>query len=316
LFFNTVIKNTPEITECVLTFVQEGQVCPVQALLELRRRVCEKKGNVSDLFWTEDYTAPLGKVQLERNMRKLMKDAGIPEQYTPYSIKHAAITHLLAHDVQEWVVNRNARLSQFTNTATRHYFIGQANLIASKAIATAGSRVVEIDSLSSLDTSQQLTQEIATATPVGPTEEEEEEEKAGTEEEQEEETEAERKTVDTHQQMILPTMADALVSNDALEWSSRYFDIQNSDWDGIQTIPSVRLDEKDIDFSLFSLVCSMLSPTTSGSGTSARSPSGRRGCEQRGRGQLAQSVCSSHAGHRSHSPDPPPLSPNSGSLSQ
>jgi hypothetical protein len=66
--------------------------------------------------------------------------AGIAKDYTPYSIKHAAITFLIASGVSEKIVNRNARLSQHSHTAIKHYFIGEACKIASQTIAAAAPR--------------------------------------------------------------------------------------------------------------------------------------------------------------------------------
>jgi site-specific recombinase XerD len=300
LFFETVIKNAPEFSECVLSVVQELKLCPVQALKELWKRVSERRKDTTVLFWNGDYTAPLSKMQLEKNMRKLMQDAGIPDKYSPYSIKHAAITHLLSHDVPEWVVNRNARLSQFTNTATRHYFVGQANQIASRAIATAEKRVLEIVSPLDTVTSQQITSRSGI--------EEQEEEQMEDEDKEEEEEEGQQDTPQQLQEMPLST--------DSNEPLHQGFSIQESDWDGLQITPSITYDETGGDFSLFSSVCCFLSSFASGNGMEEHIPSGCRGSKRRGRGQLAESVCTSHAGLRSHSPDQPPLSPNSGSLSQ
>jgi hypothetical protein len=140
--FSAVLKNTPEYSECVLARVAETTICPVNAFLELWNRVkTHVHGNaLKGLFFCDDYTQPLNKYFLEREMRHLMFLAGIAKEYTPYSIKHAAMTFLIASGVSENIVNRNARLSQNAHTAIKHYFIGEACKIASQTIATAVSR--------------------------------------------------------------------------------------------------------------------------------------------------------------------------------
>jgi hypothetical protein len=137
LHFNAVIKNAPEYSECVLASVQEKAICPVDAVLELWHRVKEHSKEKKGLFFDDYFGQPLNKYNLERDMKRLMFFAGIPQQYTPYSIKHASMTFLIASGVEETWINRNARLSQRTSTAVRHYFVGQACQKASKAIAAA-----------------------------------------------------------------------------------------------------------------------------------------------------------------------------------
>jgi hypothetical protein len=97
--------------------------------------VQDRRGRGKGLFFLDNASVPLSKLQLERDMKELMLDAGIPKEYTPYSIKHASITWLLAHGVSESIINRNARLSQHAGTAVKHYFLGQTCQVVSAAIA-------------------------------------------------------------------------------------------------------------------------------------------------------------------------------------
>jgi hypothetical protein len=137
LHFSAVIKNAPEYSECVLASISEKAICPVAAVLELWRRVNAHSKGKKGLFFDDIYDQPLNKYNLERDMERLMLFAGVPQHYTPYSIKHASMTFLIAAGVDETWVNRNARLSRRTSTAVRHYFVGQACKRASQAIATA-----------------------------------------------------------------------------------------------------------------------------------------------------------------------------------
>jgi site-specific recombinase XerD len=333
LFFGSVIKNAPEFSECILSFVEEPLVCPVRAVLELWRRVRNNRPDATVLFWNEGYSQPVTKVQLERIMKNLMMEAGVPDTYTPYSITHAAITHLLANDVPEWMVNKNARLSQFTNTSTRHYFVGQANYIVSKAIANADHSAGERVSSTVL---MLLPPDQTTNDEVHITEKEEEIEEEEKEEEEEEEAEKEDQEVQEVDKKVEKQLAERFMTDEEGSididqdsqnltqlWldnipcniAQKTFVFDSDDRDGMETIPSITYDSSVGDFPLFMSVCSVLSTFASGDG-SAMHDSGRRVTRQGERGQLAGSVCSSHAGHRSHSPDQPPLSPNSGSLSQ
>jgi hypothetical protein len=143
LQFEAVLKNTPEYSECSLSRVLgETAICPVEAVLELWGRVKDRRGRGKGLFLFDNISTPLSKYQLEQEMRELMRDAGIPKEYTPYSIKHASITYLLAHGISESIINRNARLSQHAGTAIKYYFLGQACQLVSSAIAAAHSNQI------------------------------------------------------------------------------------------------------------------------------------------------------------------------------
>jgi hypothetical protein len=138
LHFEAVLKNTREYSECSLSrVIGEKGICPVEAVLELWKRVQERSGKAKGLFYSDNVSTPLTKYQLEREMHQLMCDAGIPKEYTPYSIKHASITYLLASGISENVITRNARLSQHAGTAVKYYFLGKACRIVAKAIAGA-----------------------------------------------------------------------------------------------------------------------------------------------------------------------------------
>jgi hypothetical protein len=139
LHFSAVIKNAPEYSECVLSRVAEKVICPVDAVMELWHRVQDHMGDTKGkgLFFDDLFTQPLNKYNLERDMKLIMFFAGIPNHFTPYSIKHASMTYRIASGVDEKWINRNARLSQRTNTAVRHYFIGQACKETSRVIAMA-----------------------------------------------------------------------------------------------------------------------------------------------------------------------------------
>jgi site-specific recombinase XerD len=292
LFFGSIIKNAPEFSECVLSVVQEDKVCPVRALLELKNRVCAKHEEAVQLFWNEDYSEPLSKVQLEKNMKRLMIQAGIPVEYTPYSIKHAAITHLLGNGVQEWMVNKNARLSQFSNTAAKHYFIGQANQIVSREIAAVGRRPRKESLVPKRTVQSKAKQVVKKDSP--------------------EDIDTDQAQVQQDSQLLTQLWLDNMPQG----IPPQSFTFTKEDERNMERIPSEVYEETEEDWPLFMSVCSVLSSFASDARSEAHRPSGHRESDRSGRGQLAGSVRSSRTGSKSHSPDRPPKSPNSGSLSQ
>jgi hypothetical protein len=139
LHFSAILKNAPEYSECVLASVEETKLCPVAAISELERRVRQHGLLKKGLFFKDDYGTLQSKMDLEKDMHWLMMQAGIEERFTPYSIKHAAITFLLTAGIDEIVINKNARLSQHAHTAVRHYFIGKAGKMCADAISSIAS---------------------------------------------------------------------------------------------------------------------------------------------------------------------------------
>jgi site-specific recombinase XerD len=282
LFLVGVVKNAPEFCECVLTAVHVTKICPVQAVLELWHRVQGHRKQANELFWNAEYTTPLTKFQLERGMRALMTEAGIPDAYTPYTIKHAAITFLLASGVDPTIVKKNARLSIHTNTAEKHYFVGEANKIAAKAL-TGGPLLEE-------------GKEVEPPLPVS----------YGTDE-------RDSSSDATHSSSIC-----SLFPTDSESLAQAHFEpfvLPSFTEKGIVIIPSTVYDEMGGDFSLFSSTWSVLS-SVQGRQKREVTPSGCKVQAKCGEEQLNESVCCSRAGSRPHSPGQPPLTPNSGSLVQ
>jgi hypothetical protein len=140
LHLSAVLKNAPEFSDCVLSAVDEEAICPVHALLELWGRVREHSPQATGLFLTDNYLDPMNKYRLELDMRQTMHDANVPVQFTPYSIKHAAITYLIGDGVPESIINKNARMSLQAGTAIKHYLVGEACRKVAAVIASAQPR--------------------------------------------------------------------------------------------------------------------------------------------------------------------------------
>ncbi|KAH7829109.1 uncharacterized protein MONOS_9954 [Monocercomonoides exilis] len=67
-----------------------------------------------------------------------MTQVGIPQEFRPYTIKHAAISALIFKGVPEVLIARHARLSPTAHTPTRSYL--RANLASDMAHALVAPR--------------------------------------------------------------------------------------------------------------------------------------------------------------------------------
>ncbi|KAH7823538.1 uncharacterized protein MONOS_11632 [Monocercomonoides exilis] len=74
---------------------------------------------------------PLKTEGIRKLARLGMTQIGIPAEYRPYTLKHAAISALLFKGVPEAMVARHARMSPSSHTPTRSYF--KANLASRMA---------------------------------------------------------------------------------------------------------------------------------------------------------------------------------------
>lgn len=101
---------------------EKEKLCPVRcikALWEIASTRYHKRSTF--LLNTKTYT-PLTTSGIRRLARLGMDMIGIPKRFTPYSLKHAAISDLLRKGAPEAVVARHARLSELAHTPIRHYF--------------------------------------------------------------------------------------------------------------------------------------------------------------------------------------------------
>jgi hypothetical protein len=178
-------------------------------------------------------------------------------------------------------VKKNARLSIHTNTAEKHYFVGEANKIAAKALA-GGALLKE-------------GKEVETSLPVP----------CGTDE------------GDSSPVIHSPSISPAFPTDSESLAHAQFepFVIPSFTEEGIVIVPSAVYDEMGGDFSVFSSTCSVLS-SVQGRQKRGVTPSGCKVQAKCGEEQLDESACRSHAGSRPHSPGQPPLTPNSGSLVQ
>jgi site-specific recombinase XerD len=287
LHFHAVLKNRAEYTECVIARVEEEAICPVRAVMELLKRVHQHAPNEKGLFLNNDFSAPLNKYYLERDMKDLMVSAGVPSTYTPYTIKHAAITHLLRQGINDKVIGRNARLSEFANTAVRYYFVGEACQIVTKAIASAPPPTEQVDFPAA-------------------------------------QTDIEFGTLQENAELEeLVTDSDDAKETSTFDWPQHLLDLHEmqpfvwdeADSEGIQWGPSVSYDDDvDTPFSSFLHVCNFLSPSHSGRAYGTLYPSGLEGKSVKGWEHLHEGVCSSHTGSMPAAPRQAADDPNSGSL--
>jgi hypothetical protein len=288
LQFHAVLKNRPEYSECVIAQVQDEAICPVRAVLELWRRVCKHAPSPKGLFYDVNFVAPLNKYHLERGMRDLMTSAGVPSNFTPYSIKHASITFLLKQGVDEQVINRNARLSRFAGTAVRYYFVGEACTMISSTIAAAPppSEIVVLPAASPEVIVQTLHMDNIEVTEI----------------------EASDNEASHTDESVWPFDIQWGIDQQSFLWNEDHCE-------GIQWSPSVYYDDAaDGPFSSFLSVCNLFSPSRRDRAIRTLSPSGLEGSCAEGGELFDEDVCAPHTGSMPLAPRQAADDPNSSSL--
>jgi hypothetical protein len=119
-------KTDKGIETSLLTIIAlpDKTICPVAFFKELLRRSTE--GNLPLFHW--DNGQIIKSVTPIRNeLKKLLLLAGIPKEYKPYSIRHAAITKLYAIEPDPVQVNTFTGHSQRSDTSSKFYLHLQDN---------------------------------------------------------------------------------------------------------------------------------------------------------------------------------------------
>ncbi|KAH7832323.1 uncharacterized protein MONOS_13229 [Monocercomonoides exilis] len=109
----------------------DEKVCPGRAIKSLWGRVMTTYENRDTFLLNTVQHTPLKTVGIRKLARLGMTQIGIPGEYRPYTLKHAAISALLSKGVPEAMVARHALMSPNSHTPTRSYF--KANLASRMA---------------------------------------------------------------------------------------------------------------------------------------------------------------------------------------
>ncbi|KAH7826800.1 uncharacterized protein MONOS_6950 [Monocercomonoides exilis] len=133
---DTSLKTTLGRTDIIIPFLIDSPlICPASAVRELWERLNTTQANPVHLFVGKDQMNALS----ARSLRKLAKDflieAGVPEHFGPYSLKHASISALTMAGVPVAQIARFARLSPKSDTISRHHFRSDVTMTCAKTIA-------------------------------------------------------------------------------------------------------------------------------------------------------------------------------------
>jgi integrase len=108
-------------TAAVIRAINIPQLCPLSHYKLLKARA-EELGH-RDTLWVSDAGKPFGQSAIIcKLLLSLLRQAGIPEKFTAYSIRHALITALFELGFQETQVNAYTGHSNRSHTAVSSYF--------------------------------------------------------------------------------------------------------------------------------------------------------------------------------------------------
>ncbi|KAH7829600.1 uncharacterized protein MONOS_15 [Monocercomonoides exilis] len=99
----------------------DEKICPVRAVNCLWERVRRTYESRDTFLLNTTHHTPLKTSGIRKLVKLGMTQVGIPQEFRPYTIKHAAISALILKGVPEVLIARHARLSPTAHTPTRSY---------------------------------------------------------------------------------------------------------------------------------------------------------------------------------------------------
>jgi integrase len=119
-------KTDKGIETSLLTIMAltDKTICPVAFFQELLRRSTEKD---LPLFHWDNGSIIKSVASISNELKKLLLEAGIPKEFKPYSIRHAAITKLYSIVKDPIQVNTFTGHSQRSKTSAKFYLHQQGN---------------------------------------------------------------------------------------------------------------------------------------------------------------------------------------------
>jgi hypothetical protein len=107
---------------------------PYKAIRELRVCTEEKFGHPYWLFVNPKRGSHISYGEYRKLLEEAFVDMHIPEGFSAYSLKHAAISKLVRLKVQNSYINQAARFSNNSNVATTHYAPRQTEILTRKSL--------------------------------------------------------------------------------------------------------------------------------------------------------------------------------------
>jgi transcriptional regulator of met regulon len=121
--FNVRVKNREFKQPIVLHSMEHGEIDPVKAMTELRRRIRKKKRTTyrrDDTFWYDEQWNVMRTDELRAAAKQLLIEAGIDE-HRPYHIKHAMVTWLSKQGIEADRIVRFIRHALGSTVYVQHY---------------------------------------------------------------------------------------------------------------------------------------------------------------------------------------------------
>lgn len=119
---------------------EDESICPVLCIDALWKIASRDYRQEKTFLLNTRTHKPLTAVGIRKLTEEGLQLIGIPERFSAYSTKHAAISNLLQKGVPEAIVARHARLSTRSHTATNHYLrMGSSAGIIETLIADPGT---------------------------------------------------------------------------------------------------------------------------------------------------------------------------------
>jgi hypothetical protein len=117
-------------------------LCPLTVYRVLRARAMAK--GLADTLWGSKFGVPYKQASaLSRLLKELLLSAGIPSEYTAYSIRHALITALFDSGLKETEVNAYTGHLNNAHTALTHYFHLDENWVGHRLASGKETQVSE-----------------------------------------------------------------------------------------------------------------------------------------------------------------------------
>ncbi|KAH7831032.1 uncharacterized protein MONOS_6874 [Monocercomonoides exilis] len=136
IVLDSSLKTTIGRTDIIIPFLIDSPlICPASAVRELWERRNSTQSNPVHLFVGKDQMNALSARSLRKLAKEFLTEAGVPEHFGPYSLKHSSISALTMAGVPVAQIARFARLSPKSDTISRHYFRSDVTMTCAKTIA-------------------------------------------------------------------------------------------------------------------------------------------------------------------------------------
>ncbi|KAH7830586.1 uncharacterized protein MONOS_705 [Monocercomonoides exilis] len=139
IYLSTRLKTSRSREYITVPCLEEvhKRICPARAIHTLWERVKATYENRDTFLLNTTHHTPLTAKGIRTLAKIGLRKAGVPDEYRPYTIKHASISKLASSGIPEVCIAKHARLSTTAHTPSRSYY--KANLANRMARALLAS---------------------------------------------------------------------------------------------------------------------------------------------------------------------------------